>query len=512
MMVGAFRRAACAAALLLAALGASGAVAAAKPTSTPPRSIWAPPAFRPAQPNIVFVLTDDLSWDLVRHMPNVRRLQRDGVTFDDYLVTDSLCCPSRASILTGRYPHNTGIFRNSGPDGGFVAFRDRGEEDATFATALQAAGYRTALFGKYMNQYSPRVRDAFGRPYVPPGWTDWGVAGNGYPGYGYRLARNDRIVRRGWSARDYLTTVLRRGAVGFVGSAVAAGQPFLLELSTFAPHTPATAAPRDARRFGNLTAPRPPGFDELDISDKPAWLRGHRRLTLAQRDRIDAHFRDRVRAVQAVDRALGSIREELTRLGVARNTYVVFTSDNGFHMGQHRLTPGKLTAFDPDVRVPLIVAGPGVPAGGVVDELAENVDLCPTFTELAGATTPPQVDGRSLVPLLHGQPVAGWRQAALVEHHGVVTSPSDPDFPPRGSGNPPSYEALRTADGLYVEYADGEREYYDRTTDPYELDNVAGELPPQRLAQLSATVAAMRTCVGIGCRTASRLGVPLPLP
>lgn len=475
----------------------------------------APPGLPAAKPNIVFVLTDDLSWDLVASMPNVRRLQQEGTTFSQYIVTDSLCCPSRASILTGRYPHNTGIYRNTGADGGFLAFRDRGLERTTFATALQGVGYRTALMGKYMNQYNPgTVRDAFGRPYVPPGWTDWMVAGNGYPGYGYRIARGGTVVRRGRRPSDYLTTVLRRDAVGFIASAAAAGQPFMLELASFAPHSPATPAPRDRGRFAALAAPRTPSFDEEDLSDKPPWLRDHPRLTLAQQSRIDAHFRKRVRSVQAVDRALGRIRRELDRLGIARDTYVVFSSDNGFHMGQHRLTPGKLTAYDADVRVPLVVAGPGVPAGRTVDAIAENVDLCPTFTELAGASAPSTaVDGRSLVPFLRGRPTpAGWRTAALIEHRGTVTSPADPDFPAQGSGNPPTYEALRTRGSLYVEYADGQREFYDRGVDPDELDNVYDELPPSRQQRLSAAVAGMRTCIGAGCRSAARAGEGIPSP
>jgi arylsulfatase A-like enzyme len=501
------------AASLLCTVSAAAATAQLPPGGAVPPGGGAP--FGVTQkPNIVFVLTDDLSWDLVDHMPNVRQLQREGVTFSNYVVTDSLCCPSRASILTGRYPHNTGIYRNTGADGGFLAFRANGQEQATFATALQSAGYRTALMGKYMNQYSPRgARDAFGRPYVPPGWTDWQGVGNGYPGYGYRMVRDGRVVLRGHRPRDYLTNVLRRDAVGFIASAVGNGQPFLLELSSFAPHTPSTPAPRDAGRFSTARAPRTASFDEQDLSDKPAWLRGHGRLTAEQQERIDVHFRDRVRSVQAVDRALGRIRVELRRLGVARNTYVVFSSDNGFHMGQHRLTPGKLTAYDADIRVPLIVAGPGVPASSTVDDVTENVDLCPTFSELGGVPSAASVDGRSLVPFLRGQPApADWRQAALIEHRGVVTSPADPDFPARGSGNPPTYEALRTKDSLFVEYADGEREFYDRRVDPDELENLADEMPTERMEQYEAALAAMRNCVGIGCRSASRLGMESPLP
>ncbi|MDO8214110.1 sulfatase [Conexibacter sp. CPCC 206217] len=504
--------------------GASGArkvarqVPAQPGPQQPPAAAAPPTAGAPvgsaSKPNIVFVLTDDLSWDLVDYMPNVQQLRREGVTFSNYVVTDSLCCPSRASILTGKYPHNTGIFKNTGEDGGFLAFRANGQEQATFATALQGAGYRTALMGKYMNQYSPgRVRDGDGGPYVPPGWTDWQGIGNGYGGYGYRMARGSRVVHRGYRARDYVTNVLRRDAVGFVASAVGAGQPFLLELSSFAPHTPATPAPRDRGRFADVRAPRTPAFDEADLSDKPAWLSGHGRLTPDQELRIDALFRKRVRSVQAVDRALGRIRVELERLGVARNTYVVFSSDNGFHMGQHRLTPGKLTAYDPDIRVPLVVAGPGVPVGTTVDDVTENVDLCPTFSELGGVPSPASVDGRSLVPFLQGQPApADWRQAALIEHRGAVTSPEDPDFPERGSGNPPTYEALRTKDKLYVEYADGERELYDRSVDPDELDNLADELPDAELEQWTADLDALRACSGIACRVASRLGQVSSLP
>jgi len=458
--------------------------------------------FTPPQPNIVFVLTDDLSSDLLPYMPNVRRLAARGTSFSNYFVTDSLCCPSRASILTGQYPHDTGIFRNTGVDGGFLAFHARGLEQDTYATALQGVGYRTALMGKYLNQYSPsRLRTVLGSPYVPPGWTDWTVAGNGYQGFGYRLARTVRVVRHGFRARDYLTNVLAREGVGFLGESVAEGAPFMLNVWTFAPHAPAIPAPRDAHRFDGLTAPRDPSFDEADLSEKPAWLRNHRPLAEGELARIDATFRDRVRTVQAVDRMLGRLQRRLRALGVARNTYIVFSSDNGFHLGQHRLTPGKLTAYDPDVRVPLIVAGPGVPAGQTVDALAENTDLCPTFAELAGAPAPPNADGRSLVPLLQGGSAAAaaasdWRDAVLIEHHGNVSAIGDPDLPPAGSGNPPSYEALRSEDALYVEYADGERELYDLASDPFQLRNVADEVPPERIAKLSGQLAAMANCHG----------------
>ena len=468
---------------------------------------------RSAHPNIIFVLTDDLAWNLVQYMPHVRQMQANGATFANYFVTDSLCCPSRASIFTGEYPHDTGIFRNTGADGGFLAFHARGLEQDTYATNLQGVGYRTALMGKYLNQYTPRrIRTALGGPYVPPGWTDWTVAGNGYRGFGYRLARTVRVERHGFRARDYLTNVLARQGLDFVGESVAEGAPFMLNVWTFAPHAPAIPAPRDRHRFATLTAPRDPSFDEADMSDKPPWLRDHRPLTDAEQARIDATFRDRVRSVQAVDRMIGRLERRLRALGIARNTYIFFSSDNGFHLGQHRLTPGKLTAYDSDVRVPLVVSGPGVPAGRTVDAMTENTDLCPTFAELAGAPAPPSADGHSLVPLLRddaaGQAAAAdWRDAVLVEHHGDVDGADDPDLPPAGSGNPPSYEALRTKGELYVEYGDGERELYDLASDPFQLDNLADQVPSQRLATLSGQLATMANCHGPAqCWAAGHLG------
>jgi arylsulfatase A-like enzyme len=174
----------------------------------------------------------------------------------------------------------------------------------------------------------------------------------------------------------------------------------------------------------------------------------------------------------------------------------VFSSDNGYHMGEHRLMPGKMTAFDTDIHVPLIVTGPGIAPGRVLQEIADNIDLNPTFAEIGGATTAANVDGRSLVPLLHGQTVTEWRKVALVEHHGILTDTSDPDFPEKRGGNPPSYEAIRGATWVYVEYVDGEKEYYDRATDPDELHNTYASLPADRKASLHAMVAALQSCQG----------------
>lgn len=453
----------------------------------PAASSPAPPA--DARPNMVFVLTDDLSMNLVRHMPEVLDLQRRGASFANYTVTDSLCCPSRTSILTGKFPHNTGIFTNHGVDGGFRLVHRLGLEKSTFATDLQAAGYRTSFLGKYLNEYRPKDR------YVPPGWTDWHAGGNAYDNFDYDLNENREVRRYGSAPGDYLTDVLSLKASAFIREAAAGRTPFLLEISTYAPHSPYTPAPRDAAAFPGLTAPRGPAFDALPTG-APRWLAGRWPLTDEQRARFDEVFRKRVQSVQAVDRMMASLQQTLTAAGVAGNTMVVFTSDNGYHLGEYRLGAGKQTAFDTDVRVPLIVAGPGIPAGRVVREPVSNIDLRPTFGDLAGAPVPADVDGRSITPLLTGTAPVPWRKASLVEHHHPAPDPADPDSQSRLSGNPPHYAALRTRTYTYVEYADGSREFYNRASDPYQLRNVFHLLPPARAAALHKALKGLTTCQG----------------
>jgi arylsulfatase A-like enzyme len=498
-------------------LGAGGLAGQAPPgvaASGPARSR---PGARPKRPNVVFVLTDDLAWNLVRFMPHVLAMERHGETFANYFVTDSLCCPSRASILTGRFPHDTLVTSNSPPWGGDAVFQARGEELHTFATALRRVGYRTALMGKYLNGYQPRgeaeagpvgdgvgplagrvgaaAGEGFGKPGVPPGWSEWDVAGNGYPEYGYTLNSDGRPVDYGFAPQEYLTEVLARKGLAFIASAARRHNPFLLEIATFAPHSPFVPAPRDLSAFPGLKAPRTPAFDAATVG-APAWLSHFTPLQPAQVELIDRQFRQRAQAVQSVDRMIGAIESELAARGLARDTYIVFSSDNGLHMGEHRLMPGKQTPYDTDIRVPLIVTGPGVPAGRSVGALAENTDLCPTFERLAGAPVGADVDGHSLTALLHGRPVHNWRREILVEHHGPDISADDPDLPTSGAGNPSSYEALRTAASLYVEYVTGELEYYDLRRDPFELHNLAFHLSPARLRQLHRTLLRMELCRG----------------
>ncbi len=456
------------------------------------------------RPNIVFVLTDDLSMDLIRYMPQVQALEARGLTFTNYFVSDSLCCPSRASIFTGNYPHDTGVFTNTGPHGGFNAFHARNEQQHSFNDVLQRAGYRTAMMGKYLNGYLDDPGQASVPPtYVPPGWNEWDVAGWGYPEYNYELNHDGTVLDYGHRPKDYLTNVLTRDGVHFIDRSAHSHHPFFLELATFAPHTPYTPAPRYKRAFPGLKAPEPPSFDAMP-THAPDWLLDHAPLTPRQIQRINRVFRKRVQAVQSVNNMIARIQAALAAHRMLHNTYIVFSSDNGLHTGEYRLMPGKLTAFDTDIHVPLVIAGPGIPAGSTTSAMAENVDLAKTFAHLAGKSMP--CDGHSLVPLLRGGEPAGWRDAVLIEHHGPVMSRDDPDIQNRVSGNPPSYEAIRTPYLLYVEYRNGQRELYDLQTDPWELHNIADSVSPAELAQLHDSLLALEHChTGTTCWAAGHV-------
>jgi N-acetylglucosamine-6-sulfatase len=447
----------------------------------------------PTPPNFVVVFTDDLQTDLVQYMPNVAAMTVTGTSFENFIVSDSRCCPSRATLLTGQLPHNTGVFTNSPPYGGNKAFDANGNPERTFAVALRDRGYRTALFGKYLNGYSTATGG------VPPGWTDWAATARAYQGFDYQLNENGQPRNYGERAQDYMTDVIADKGEAFIEDALVDRRPFFLKLSVFTPHVPAVPAPRHVGLVPNLKAPRPPSFNR-PVTDAPRWLAVRKRIKRPGVQEIDYRFRQQVRSMVSVDEMVGRLRERLEELGIADNTYVLFTSDNGFHMGEHRLQPGKMTAFDEDVRVPLYVTGPGVPAGGRVEALTQNTDLAPTFEELAGAPARPEVDGRSLAGLLRGEPVpADWRAAALVEHRAEYRSKfnrRDPDAQPPSSGNPPGYNALRTPEGTYVEYRTGEREFYDHRVDPHQLHNVYDFLTGAERRDLRAALGALLTCDG----------------
>ena len=485
--------------VLLAACSAGGSRASA-PTST----TQTPPAVV-GPPNIVFILTDDLSWNLLnlRFAPHIVGLERQGETFTDYFVADSLCCPSRSTIFTGLFPHDTKVVTNVPPDGGYQKFQSEHLERKTFAIALHRAGYATAMLGKYLNGYGDPKMTRATAP-IPPGWTDWHVSNRtGYGEYNYFLNDNGKI-RYYAGPHKYGVDVLNAYARSFIKRVKR--KPFLVDVSTFAPHAPYTPALRNAHDFPDLQAPRDPSFNTNNVNP-PAWLGHRKRLRPYQIARIDRGFRKRAQSIEAVDKLVANVESTLAAEHLTDRTYIVFSSDNGYHLGQHRLARGKQTAFDTDIRVPLIVVGPGVPRGRTMTQVTQNVDLYPTFLQLAGLNPGGPIDGHSLVPLLHpAGTTPAWPTVALVEHHGGNDDPSDPDFEGGGS-NPTAYEAIRISaehvpdfhgpvNAVYVEYKDREHEieYYDLDTDRYERDNIAKTLTIAQRLELHKTLLALAHC------------------
>jgi N-acetylglucosamine-6-sulfatase len=480
-------------------------------------------------PNILFILTDDhdVQSGTLQYMPHLQALLAEqGTTFGNMLVPLSLCCPSRTTILRGQFPHNTQVTTNALPNGGFEKAHALNLESATLATVLHAAGYRTVLLGKYLNGYP----DTAGPTYIPPGWDEWfsPAAGNPYSEYNYTLNENGTLVQYHASAADYLTDVIYARAVDFITRAAGTpSQPLFIYFATYAPHSPYTPAPRHANLFPGLKAPKWPSFNEADVSDKPAYMSAKPLLTEAQITNIDTSYRKRVQALQAVDEAISGLLDALSATGRLANTYVVFASDNGYHMGEHRLLPGKYTPYETDLRVPLIVRGPGVPAGVVRTEFAANVDLAETFAELAGVAPLPFSDGRSLAPLLRSGPAASWREAFLLEEFGggafVLGDETDATNPAStlGTREPPdagdlaapavtipSYYGFHAPTYKYIEYQTGEKELYVLSADPYELSNKAAAVSPDIATALGAYLRTLNTCSGDGCRMAEAASPP----
>ncbi len=437
------------------------------------------------KPSFIIILTDDLDVKSVELMPKIKSLLADhGTTFANYFVTYSLCCPSRSSLLRGQYPHNHQIFSNFYPEGGFEKFYELANERSTVATWLKSAGYRTMLAGKYLNGYPGKLTPA----YVPPGWDEWyALLRHHYAYYNYPLSENGRTVSYGDKPKDYETDVLAAKTIDFIDRASRnRNQPFFIYLAPSTPHSPATPAAKYANAFPNATAPRPESFN-ASANDAPAWLRRKKPLTQEEIGEIDRMYRKRLQSMLSIDDMVAEIVQELEKHGRLHNTYILFTSDNGFHLGEHRLREGKSTAYEEDIRVPLIVRGPGVAAHKVVNEMALNIDLAPTLAELAGVPIPDFVDGRSLKPLLAGAP-APWRHDFFVQYR------------TKSHRNLPSFDGLRSTEYLYVEYATGEKELYDVRQDPHEMHNLARTSSPELIAELSKRLADLKRCAGASCR------------
>jgi arylsulfatase A-like enzyme len=460
-----------------------------------------------ARPNLVVIMTDDQDQASVKVMKAVQRtLVARGVSFANSYATTPECCPSRVSFETGQYAHNHGVLTRHPPDGGYPAFAAQPAliENALPA-ALHGAGYRTAYIGKYMNGYGIRdyggVRSPGVRRFVPPGWDRWYVPidHTEYTMYGYRLNENGHLRSYGLARSDYQTDVYSRLAQAFVRESANRRQPFFLTVGTLAPHLedPSLAgarehardprpAPRDLGRFGRRSLPRPPSFDESNVADKPSFVRNTPRLGSSEISQLRNTYRSRLESLLAVDDLVRGLVRQLRAAGELDNTYIVFTSDNGYMLGQHR-KQGKHAVYEESVRVPLIVRGPGLPAGQVRGQLAANIDLAPTILDAAGVPPRLKMDGISLLPVARNPASSGTRSLVLEYLAGRT-----------------GYSAVRTSDGfLYAEHRNGERELYDLNTDPYELQNLAGRPADAHLeAELARRLAALRDCAGAACDSA----------
>jgi arylsulfatase A-like enzyme len=451
------------------------------------------PAANAAKPNIVFVLLDDATEAMPADMPRFKALLIDkGVRFTNAFATTPLCGPSRSNILAGEFTHNTRVLGNSSGDGGYAAWLAGGFDNNNIGPWLKAAGYRTGIFGKYENDYPTGAPETF----VPPGWDDWRVVMSDRVAYNDEYTLNENGVLQAYTSGNngYQTDVLSARMQSFIKSAAAnRGQPFFAFLAVAAPHTPTAPAARHLSAYPGAQAPRTAAFNEADVSDKPQWFKDQTPLMSgADIAEIDSDYRGCLQALLAVEEAMDALFQTLDQLGLSSNTYVFFSSDNGLHRGEHRLRGGKSTAFEESIKIPLYVRGPGVPEGRIIEHLTGLLDLAPTFLTLAGSPIPASVDGMSLTPLLSTSPppLSAWRPDLLIEH-------------PGGAGTPiliPPYYGVRTQTEMYVEYDNGENEYYDLRADPLQLDNLARQASPSTIARLSARVAALRRCRGTSCR------------
>jgi N-acetylglucosamine-6-sulfatase len=443
----------------------------------------------PPRPNIVVVMTDDQRWDELSLMPAVmERLVARGTSFSNSFVTTSLCCPSRASFLSGLYAHHHGIVTL----GGAPKFR----AVSTVAVWLDKAGYRTALIGKYMNNngvLSPRI---------PPGWDVWRTFADrltSFSGpalyYDYELNEDGTLVSYGDAPEDYSTDVLAAMAVDFVRGS--AHEPFFLVYTPFGPHAPPLPAPRHEGAFASLEIPVRGDHPELDVSDKPSHVRENPGAVLAWSEERARELERVIRSKRipilesllAVDEGVAAILDAVEEAGVAGRTVVIFTSDNGFMWSEHWVI-GKLYAYEESIRVPLVIRDPRRgDEPRTIEAMALNIDLAPTIAELAGVALRHEVDGRSLGPLLRGEDVS-WREDFLIE------------LPPHK--DQPAFAAVRTERWKYIRNLRGTvfEELYDLERDPLEFDNLLVTNPGD------PTV--MRTATELRARAAELIGLERP--
>ena len=483
-----------------AALGLIGGIAqtASGGTSAPQRLA----AANDNRPNIVLILMDDFSLELLATMPQAQQMKQEGAAYRNAFVIDSLCCPSRTSLFTGQAPHQTGVLTNTPNDpdepiGGYEAFAKYGNAERSFNVALERSGYTTGFVGKFLNRYEARQRNGeWVAPPKVPGWSEFNaILGGGYNGWDYRstyLDEDGNVALRSHPApsrdlpdeeidKHYSGNVAADLSVDFLERNRDADQPYFLEIATYAPHAQLRKVYPDSPQFPSALADRAPagdptggncgladcgdltlddlvGYDDPREDNAPTYLRADgstspapawrtNQVTLTDEAAL-TRYRDRARMVQSVDRLIARVRA-----AAGPNTYVFLTADNGFHLGQHQLNGGKGTPYDSDSRVPLVVVGPGV-VPGERHQFVNNIDLAPTFERIAGLEPAEFRSGISFAESL-ANPGAATAQRAFFEHTFAKSQPGEGDLD-QGSGGTidiiPSFIAVRSERGLLVRF------------------------------------------------------------
>ena len=457
-----------------------------------------PDAVAPPRPNIVVLETDDQTLAEMEVLPSVKRLIGDeGVTFDNNFDSFSLCCPSRATFLTGQYSHNNGVRGNALPDGGY----EKLDHTNTLPVWLQSAGYYTVHLGKYLNGYGRR------NPLeIPPGWSEWRglVDPTTYRYYNYTMNENGVLTTYCATPNPscYQTDVLRDKANEIITRRAPSG-PFFLWVAFLADHSggprepgdPAgfatpDPAPRHANRFANVPLPTPPNFDEADNSDKPTVIRRLTPITPRQRANIQENWQQRRETLLAVDEAVTSIVDTLRASGDLDNTLLIFTSDNGFFHGEHRIRNGKVRLYEESIHLPLMMRWTGnksLPRGVHRKQLTVNVDDAETILAAAGDTARPGrvEDGISLLRYWRDGGLELGRDLLVDNMPGVV-----------------HFDAIRSRNYIYAEHQNGDRELYDLRNDPYELQSQHTNPAYDRIKSvLSTRLHKLVTCSGATCRS-----------
>jgi N-acetylglucosamine-6-sulfatase len=454
-----------------------------------------------SKPNVIMLTTDDQTVQDMIAMPRTQELiGNQGANFPHAYVSMPLCCPSRVTVQTGQYAHNHGVMGNTPPNGGYSKFNDKND----LPVWLQAAGYRTIHIGKMPNGFG----DVTNETYVPPGWGPF--TGDANPAsrgefygfikpqsayFGFSLDENGILKQYG--ANDYQTDVYANLAVDRIDNHFAnfPNDPLYMQVQFFAPHDPADAAPRHLGAFATAPLPIDKSFNEKQVKDKPGWIRVIRRFGGGLISKIQSRYQRRLASLLAVDEAIDRIVNELSATGALANTYILFTSDNGFMQGQHRLHQGKFAPYEPSIRVPLLLRGPGIPPGGLPRAPVWNGDITSTITKIADANPGLQQDGRSLLPYARDPNLRSTRPI-LIET-GPPGATNEPGTPVSAASAgkarsskyvknldldrtaqiaraiiAPKYRAIHTNRYVLVKYSNENREMYDLRTDPLELKSI----------------------------------------